>query len=154
MFATFLESLTCNLEIHFEKKTYESIWGQYGKKAEEMLAQYFRGQDEFRKFFVSPFKYLESIVLNFKLASWRVLPEMIKEKARGGSGLKSVVKEMLQREEVNRIFKFFANLTENSFSAQIFLNDSTFLEGHVMTPGFRAFITGETATAIKTEEDE
>jgi len=149
MFATFLESLTCNLEIRLEKKTFESIWGQYGEMVEIFARDlFFRGRDEFRKLFVSPFKYLESILLNFKLASWRSLPELIKEQARGGSHLKNIVEQMLQREDINRAFRFFANLTENSFSAHIFLNDSTFLEAHVMTPGFLAFITGETATAI------
>ena len=56
--------------------------------------------------------------------------------------MKDVIREILQREEINRIFKFFSSLTENSLTIQIFANDSIYLEGHVMTPGFLGFISG------------
>lgn len=80
------------------------------------------------------------------------MPDLFKHQTRG-YGLKSVIKEILKREEINRIFKFFATLSENSLTAQIFVNESSYLEGHVMTPGFLGFLSMVTDDDAGNEED-
>ena len=69
-----------------------------------------------------------------------MVPDLLKQQTRG-YGLKRVIHEILKTQEVNRIFKFFATLSENSLTAQLFVNESSYLEGHVMTPGFLGFLS-------------
>ena len=61
MFATFLESLTCNLDIQFQKQTYESLWAQYGEMVDEFMNNIPEYKRPMIKLLQSPIQYLDSI---------------------------------------------------------------------------------------------
>jgi hypothetical protein len=102
---------------------------------------------------LSPLQYLDSIQLNFKLGSWRNLPEELLRGTRSESS-KSIIREILNQERVNRIFKFMASLSDTSLAFQIFLNNSMYFDGHIMTPGFLNYVTKGQGSSQEDQEND